>query len=170
MQIREADLPGVGKKFAIVTDAGDRLSIIIHNTGQREIYNFRRGEDFPFHAIRLEDEEARKLGALLGGAYFQPTVIESMDMVLESLSIEWVKVEEGAALAGRTIADLQIRKRTGASVTAILREGEAIPNPQPDRTIRAGDTLMVVGTREQVQRFLELFPHSRPKGAEETAE
>lgn len=158
MQIREGDLPGVGKKFAVLTDAGDRLTIIIHNTGHREIYNFRKGEDFPFHAIRLEDEEARKLGALLGGAYFQPTVIESMDMVLESLSIEWVKVEEGSPLAGRAIAELEIRKRTGASVTAILRQGDAIPNPQPDREILTGDTLMVVGTREQVQRFLELFP------------
>lgn len=157
MQIRESDLPGVGKKFAIVTDAGDRLSIIIHNTGHREIYNFRKGEDFPFHAIRLEDEEARKLGALLGGAYFQPTVIESMDMVLESLSIEWVKVDEASPLAGHTIAELQIRKRTGASVTAILREGAAVPNPQPDHRIEHDDTLMVVGTREQVQRFLELF-------------
>lgn len=166
MQIRESDLPGVGKKFAIHTDAGDRLSIIIHNTGHREIYNFRKGEDFPFHAIRLEDEEARKLGALLGGAYFQPTVIESMDMVLESLSIEWVKVDEASPLAGHTIAELQIRKRTGASVTAILREGAAVPNPQPDHRIERDDTLMVVGTREQVQRFLELFtrPGTKSEG------
>lgn len=166
MQIRESDLPGVGKKFAIVTDAGDRLSVIIHNTGHREIYHFKRAEDFPFHAIRLEDAEARKLGALLSGAYFQPTVIESMDMVLESLAIEWVKVEEGSPLAGRTIADLQIRKRTGASVTAILHGGAAIPNPQPDREILPADTLMVVGTREQVQRFLELFarPGAKSKG------
>jgi TrkA domain protein len=163
MQIREADLPGVGKKFAIVTDAGDRLTVIIHNTGHREIYNFRKGEDFPFHAIRLEDEEARKLGAILSGAYFQPTVIESMDMVLESLSIEWVKVEGRSPLAGRTIGELEIRRRTGASVTAILRGGGAIPNPQPDERILPGDTLMVVGTREQVQRFLEMFPRPAPR-------
>lgn len=166
MQIKESDLPGVGKKFAIFTDAGDRLSIIIHNTGHREIYNFKKGEDFPFHAIRLEDDEARKLGALLSGAYFQPTVIESMDMVLESLSIEWVKVGEVSALAHHSIKDLQIRERTGASITAILRDGQAIPNPQPDHEILPGDTLMVVGTREQVQRFLELFPKTGASGGE----
>jgi TrkA domain protein len=166
MQIRESDLPGVGKKFAIVTDAGDRLSIIIHNTGHREIYNFRKGEDFPFHAIRLEDSEARKLGALLGGAYFQPTVIESMDMVLESLTIEWVKVDAASPLTGHTIAELEIRQRTGASVTAILRGGAAIPNPQPDQRIERDDTLMVVGTREQVQRFLDLFARAGTKARE----
>lgn len=166
MQIKESDLPGVGKKFAIFTDAGDRLSIIIHNTGHRELYHFQKGEDFPFHAVRLEDDEARKLGAILSGAYFQPTVIESMDMVLESLSIEWVKVEAGSTLADRSIAELQIRKRTGASITAILRDGQAIPNPQPDQKILPGDTLMVVGTREQVQRFLELFPKTGARGGD----
>lgn len=166
MQIKESDLPGVGKKFAILTDAGDRLSIIIHNTGHREIYHFRKGEDFPFHAIRLEDEEARKIGALLSGAYFQPTMVESMDLVLEDLCIEWVKVEAGSALAQHSIRELQIRKRTGANVIAILRDGTAIPNPQPDETIRLDDTLMVVGTREQVQRFLELFPRTGASSAE----
>lgn len=166
MQIKESDLPGVGKKFAISTNAGDRLSVIIHNTGHREVYHFRKGEDFPFHAIRLDDDEARKLGALLSGAYFQPTVIESMDVVLENLSIEWVKVEEGSGLAGRSIKDLQIRKRTGASVIAILREGKAIPNPQPDEKILRGDMLMIAGTREQVQRFLEHFPHTDASSAE----
>ena len=152
MDVQEHDLPGVGKKFAVRTNDGDRMSIIVHNTGHREIYHFRKGEEYPFHAIRLEDAEARKLGAVLGGAYFQPPVVESMDMVFESLSIEWLKVDEGSELVGRTLADSAIRKRTGASVIAILRGGKAIPNPQPEDTIQAGDTLMVVGTREQVQR------------------
>ena len=33
MDIREIDLPGVGKKFAITTNSGERITIIIHNTG-----------------------------------------------------------------------------------------------------------------------------------------
>lgn len=152
MDIREHDLPGVGKKFAIRTNDGARMTIIVHNTGDREIYHFQKGEDYPFHAVRIEDAEARKLGAILGGAYFQPPVAERMDMVLESLSIEWLKVGQESELAGRTLADSAIRKRTGASVIAILRDGAALPNPQPDERIEAGDTLMVVGSREQVQR------------------
>ena len=102
MDIREHDLPGVGKKFAIVTNEGDRMTVIIHNSGVREIYHFKKGEDYPFHAIRLTDSEARKMGAVLGGAYFQPPVAESMDMVMDQLSIEWLKVEEGSPLAGKT--------------------------------------------------------------------
>lgn len=153
MDIREHDLPGVGKKFAIKTGEGDRMTVIIHNTGAREIYHFKEGEDYPFHAIRLSDPDARKLGAVLGGAYFQPPVAESMEMVLEQLSIEWLPVDRSSELAGRTLQESAIRQQTGASVIAILRDGKAYPNPQPDEVIQAGDTLMVIGDREQVSRF-----------------
>jgi TrkA domain protein len=157
MDIREHDLPGVGKKFTVATNSGDRMTVIIHNTGHREIYHFHKGEDFPFHAVRLEDAEARKLGALLGGAYFQPAVAESMEMVLEQMSVEWLKVSDASPLVGQTILDAAIRERTGASVIAILRGGRAFPNPQPTDRIEAGDTLMVVGDREQVSRFGDLL-------------
>jgi TrkA domain protein len=153
MDVKEHDLPGVGKKFAIATNGGDRMTVIIHNTGHREIYHFREGEDYPFHALRLDDAEARKFGAILGGAYFQPPMAESMDMVLDRLSIEWLKITPASPLAGRTIEQSGIRRQTGASVIAILRNGEAHPNPQPADTLHPGDTLMVVGDREQVVRF-----------------
>jgi TrkA domain protein len=163
MDVREHDLPGVGKKFAVKTDEGDRITIIIHNTGHREIYHFRRGEDYPFHAVRLDDAEARKLGAILGGAYFQPPVAESMDMVLEQLSIEWLRVEPPSPLAGKTLQEAAIRQQTGASVIAILRSGRAQPNPQPSERIEAGDTLMLVGDREQVARVSAMNRGGTPR-------
>lgn len=153
MQVNEHDLPGVGKKFALTTNEGERMTVIIHNTGHREIYTFRGKEEFPSQAVRLEDAEARMLGAILGGAYFQPAVAESMDMVLGQLSVEWFRVGPGSPLAGRTIRGSAIRERTGASVIAILRDGRPRPNPGPEETMEGGDTLLVVGDRRQVQRF-----------------
>jgi TrkA domain protein len=157
MEIREHDLPGVGKKFAITTSDGDRMTVIIHNSGHREIYHFERGEDYPSHAIRMDDSEARKLGAILGGAYFQPVVAESMEMVFQQLAVEWLKVGSASPLAGQSLAEAAVRKRTGASVIAILREGNAVPNPQPTERFAAGDTLVVVGDRQQVGRFSDML-------------
>ena len=162
MDVREHDLPGVGKKFAVVTNDSDRLTIIIHNSGHREIYFFERGEDYPAYALRMEDGEARKLGAILGGAFFQPVVAESMEMVLDQLSVEWMKVGAESPLAGKSLLEAAVRERTGASVIAILRGGKAIPNPQPDERIKSGDTLMVVGDREQVGRFGDLLRGGQP--------
>lgn len=164
MDVREHDLPGVGKKFAVITNDSDRLTIIIHNTGHREIYFFERGEDYPAYALRMEDSEARKLGAILGGAFFQPVASESMEMVFDQLSVEWMKVGAPSPLAGKSLLEAAVRERTGASVIAILRSGKAIPNPQPDERIAAGDTLMVVGDREQVGRFGDLLRGAGPTG------
>jgi TrkA domain protein len=155
MDIREHDLPGIGKKFALTTNEDERMTVIIHNTGAREIYLFREGESYPFHAVRLEDAEARKMGAILSGAYIQPPLAESMDLVLEQLSIEWLKVAPESPLAGKTLEEAAIRQQTGASVLAILRGGKAHPNPQPNEPILVGDTLMVIGDREQVSRFAQ---------------
>lgn len=162
MEIKEIDLPGVGKKFAINTSGGERLTVIIHNTGHREIYNFRAGEDFPFFALRLEDEEARKVAAILGGAYFQPAATGSVEMILDQLSIEWVRIGANSPFAGHTITELEVRKRTGASLIAILRGGTAIPNPQPDARLEAGDTVVAVGSREQMDHLLA---YARGEGA-----
>ncbi|HET7584553.1 MAG TPA: cation:proton antiporter regulatory subunit [Gemmatimonadaceae bacterium] len=156
MDVREHDLPGVGKKYAVRTRDGTRMTVIIHNTGHRELYHFRQGEDFPFYAVRLDDDDARQLGAILGGAYFQPPVAESMDMILDQLSIEWFRVDASSPLAGHTIGEADIRQRTGASIIAILHQGKAHPNPQPTDTVAAGDTLVVVGDRDQVTRFASL--------------
>lgn len=154
MDIREADLPGVGRKFALTTNDGDRLTIIIHNTGAREVYNFQKGEDFPFHAVRLDDQEARQLSAILGGAYFQPNAAASMDLVLEQLTIEWLKIGPDSKLAGKGIAELDIRKNTGASVLAVLRGKQVMANPEPSERIQGGDTVVIAGTADQVNRFL----------------
>ncbi|HEU4883926.1 MAG TPA: cation:proton antiporter regulatory subunit [Longimicrobium sp.] len=164
MNVQEHDLPGVGKKFACTTNEGDRLTLIIHNTGHRELYFFERGEDFPTQALRLEDAEARKLGALMGGAYFQPAVAESMEMVLGQLSVDWLPVPSGSSVADKTLADTRMREQTGASIIAIIRGGEAHPNPQPDEMIRAGDTLMVIGSRDQVRGASEAVRGGRREG------
>lgn len=164
MNVQEHDLPGVGKKFAITTNEGDRLTLIIHNSGHRELYFFDRGEDFPAHALRVEDAEARKLGALLGGAYFQPAVAESMEMVLGQLSVDWLALPPGSPLAGTTLADTRMRERTGASIIAVIRGGEARPNPQPDERLEPGDTLMVIGSREQVRGAAEMVRGNGPRG------
>lgn len=156
MEIREHDLPGVGKKFALATEERERLTVIIHNSGEREVYSFRKGEEFPCHALRLTDAEARRVGAILGGAYFQPKVEQTMEMVLDQLTVEWFRLDPQSPLVGRSIQEAGIRTRTGASVIAVLRRGRALPNPAPDERIEVGDTLMVVGDRDQVARFGEM--------------
>lgn len=154
MEIREIELPGVGMKYALRTAEDERITVIIHNTGHREIYFFDKGAEFPSAAKRLDDTEGRQLGAILSGGYFQPVGEASLETVLGQLAIDWYRVQDGDHLAGRTIGELQLRSRTGASVIAILRGGRPVStNPAPEQRIETGDTLMVIGSREQIETF-----------------
>ncbi len=155
MKIRETDLPGIGKKYGVSLKSGKELVIIIHNTGRREIY-LMEGEE-PSCFIELTDEEAKELGFLVAGATYQPVSAEKMEMILQQVVMEWIKVEEGSNLANKTIAQLEIRKKTGVSIIAIEREGKVIPSPDPYKEkIEVGDVLITVGTRQQIKAFLEL--------------
>ncbi|MHC1592965.1 MAG: cation:proton antiporter regulatory subunit [Methermicoccaceae archaeon] len=156
-EIHETELPGVGKKYTMETKEHSVLVVVIHSTGQRELYLFEKCCEEPSFSVTLTDEEARLLGAVLEGAYYQPLVTENLELVMEGMTISWVKVEEGSALANRTIAELHIRKRTGVSIIAIIKGDEKIPNPSPDTTLMLKDTLMCIGSREQFDAFKKQF-------------
>ena len=69
--------------------------MILHNDGKRELYFFRRGDDDePRAVITLDDDEARGLGAVIGGAYERPKIVEDLEMALGELQIEWVPVPD----------------------------------------------------------------------------
>ncbi len=69
----------------------------------------------------------------------------------EGLEVTWIEVEPGNAIAGRTIGESGLRKRTGASIVGIAR-GQAVQvNPGPDDRIDAGNRLAVIGTMAQTQ-------------------
>ena len=93
VDLQETRLPGVGTKFTIRPAAGGRLSIIVHNDGKRELYWFRRADqDEPDAVITLDDDESRQLGAVIGGAYERPKIVEDLEMALGEMHIEWIRV------------------------------------------------------------------------------
>jgi TrkA domain protein len=155
--IQQTRLPGVGVRYALVTGRGERLVVIQHNDGMREVYAFPRGAESPAAVVALDDGEARQLGAVLGGAYERPKIVEDLEMALGELAIEWIGVPEGSPAIGRTLAECAFRARTGITIIAILREPEPISGAQPSHVIEQGDTLVTVGRRGQYDEFRRLL-------------
>ena len=158
VDLRETRLPGVGMKYAFPTGNGGRLTVIVHNDGQREIYFYRHaGDDEPTTVIELHDDEARQLGAILGGAYERPRIVEELELALGELQIEWVPVPDTSPAIGRTLAECRFRARTGVTVIAILREPEPVSGAQPEDVVNRGDTLVAVGKAGQFTAFRRLL-------------
>jgi TrkA domain protein len=160
VDLRETRLPGVGVKFTLRLESGGRLAIIQHNDGDRELYVYARSRDEePAAVIRLDDEEARQVGAVIGGAYERPKIVDDLEMALGELLIEWVRVPDDSPAIGRSLADCGFRAKTGITIIAILRESETVSGAQPDDVILSGDTLVTVGKAGQYRAFRDLLAH-----------
>jgi TrkA domain protein len=157
-ELRETRLPGVGVKYSCFTQHGGRLTVILHNEGQRELYWFPHADDEePLAVIQLEDDEARQVGALIGGAYERPKVVEELEMAFGELSIEWIPVPDESPAIGKTLAECAFRQRAGITIIAILREPEPVVGAQPSDVIERGDTLVTVGKLGQYPGFRKLL-------------
>ncbi|SFG63991.1 potassium/proton antiporter regulatory subunit, CPA2 family [Desulfotomaculum arcticum] len=157
--IRETDLPGIGRKFQIDTRGGDKLVIIVHDDGKREMHHFDYNDpDESISMVTLDDSEARRVGAILGGMVYMPKALEKVDVAFDEMVIEWFKVEPEARSIGKTIGDLHIRKRTGAAIIAVILKNQAkVVNPGPEQIIHKGATLVVLGERGQVKACKRLI-------------
>jgi TrkA domain protein len=158
MQFKEVDLPGIGKKFSIITTGKEKVSVIIHLSGKREIYFFEKDDfDEPVCSFVLNEEEANQLGSVLMGTFFKPESKEEKEMFLKNLIIEWISLEKGSLLINKSIKESEIRKKTGASIVAIIRGDLTITNPSPDEILKEGDTIVLVGNKQQIEKFYEVF-------------
>ena len=159
IELRETRLPGIGVKYSFARTAhGGRLTVILHNEGLREIYYYRHsGQEDPTAVIQLEDDEARQLGAVIGGAYDRPKIVEDLEMAFGELAIEWVPVPDTSPAIGKTLAECGFRQRTSITIIAILREPEPVAGAQPGDVIQEGDVLVTVGKLGQYPAFRRLL-------------
>jgi CPA2 family monovalent cation:H+ antiporter-2 len=102
----------------------------------------------------------------------------------QAIEVEWVRLPEvqvpgkketeghaGRDLLGHTIGSLGVRSKTGASILAVVRGDEVIPNPGADLAFEAGDAVGVLGTPEQRAAFRAIAKaDDSPEVARETTD
>ena len=67
-----------------------------------------------------------------------------------------VNIKANSRAVGETIRSLDVRARTGASITSVDRGGVRSRNPGPSWTFAPGDEVMVIGEPAQIRAFREL--------------
>ena len=75
-----------------------------------------------------------------------------------------VRIDATSPAVNRTLAELNIRGKTGATILAITRkseEGNKVLIPSGKETIRVGDVLALAGSQEAVDQAQEILTVSR---------
>jgi trk system potassium uptake protein TrkA len=70
----------------------------------------------------------------------------------------FARVPVAAALVGKSLGEVDLRRACAVSVVALHRGGEVILDPPPAEVLRAGDELIVAGRDEDLERLPDATP------------
>jgi TrkA domain protein len=155
--VRETRLPGVGVRHEFTTSSGERVGVLSHRSGRREIVVYDRDDpDNCTTVLHLSPDDTRTLAELLGASQVSEAVA-AVQQQLEGLAIDWLRVPPASSFVGATIGEGQFRSRTGASIVAVVRGDTTAAAPQPDYAFAAGDVVVAVGTPEGLAQLRSLL-------------
>ena len=156
-EVSETVLPGIGVRHEFDTSDGVRIGVLTHRGGRREllVYDAHDPDSVSSH-VRLDHDETRTLAELLGASSVSEKAA-AMERI-EGLAIDWVRVDpEQVGENGKAIAELQMRTNTGVSIIAVLRGEVPVPAPGPEEVLLPGDTVVVTGTPEGIEKARALL-------------
>ncbi len=82
--------------------------------------------------------------------------------VVGDLHLAYIRVGNACPFIGERLADSGLRGRYGVSLVRIIRDNTVIGIPSAETRIFPGDVLGVIGSDEQIARFLPVVEASRP--------
>ncbi len=155
MQIRQIEIPRVGHKYTLTTNNGSQAILIFYRSGRREFYFLKENDEEPELGLELSDEEARVIGALLLGIDYHCGSEDDTktEKYHDNIIVEWLPLSKKSDLANKSIAEAEVRSKTGVTIIGIERKGEVIGSPDINDKMLPGDQLMVTGTAEDIKEF-----------------
>jgi TrkA domain protein len=155
--VTETRLPGVGVRHEFTTSDGERVGVVSHHGGRREVVVYDRADpDACQTVLHLSPEDTRTMAELLGASQVSEAVA-AVQYRVEGLAIDWLTIPAGSPFAGTTIGEGQFRTRTGASIVAVVRGRATIAAPDPAFGFQSGDVVVAVGTPDGLTQLRDLL-------------
>jgi CPA2 family monovalent cation:H+ antiporter-2 len=136
-------LTDLGAQDVIHPELEGGLEIVRHTLLQlgfplQEIYRYTDAVRRDHYDMHINTEEEHRL-------------LHDLVDAANSIEVNWFRLPEGSPLIGQTLADANLRARTGASVVALMREGELTANPKSMTVFQAGDRIGLIGERSEIE-------------------
>jgi len=155
-----------GLVAVVSSDAGNVYITLTARSLSPEIFIVARGEELGSEKKLLRAgadrvESPYELGGRkMAQTILRPTVVTFIELAMKEevdLSMEEVVVDPASSLVGLPLKDSGIRQQLNLIVVAIKRaEGEMLYNPLPETPILAGDTLIVLGLRQNLEALEQM--------------
>ncbi len=123
------------------------IQIISRATLERNVHTLHRaGADFVISEASM-------------GANAIFNLLRRSDVLLLAEGLDVFRVKIPPSLAGKTLTETAIRQRTGCNVIAIHTAAGVQVNPNPNTALPADGEMVVIGSDESEQQFLDLYLH-----------
>jgi CPA2 family monovalent cation:H+ antiporter-2 len=117
-----------------------------------------RTYNLPQDFITMKAEQVRREGyALLRRSELPELAHHLRGGTLTDAEVETCRIDDDSPAVGKSLADLAIRPRTGASVIAWTRDGVTESNPALKTKLKPGDIVVLLGSRLQIRRAISLL-------------
>ncbi|WP_123535871.1 potassium channel family protein [Halosimplex salinum] len=137
------DTTAIFATFAI-RELNPRIEVIAQANEHENVSKlYRAGADY---VLSLSAVSGRMLASIVLGE----------DILSSGTQLKLVRTTVPGAV-GDSLADADIRNRTGCTVVAAERNGRVVTNPGASFVIQSGDELVVAGTDENISRFQSEF-------------
>ena len=84
-------------------------------------------------------------------------VFDNIDEILSARLTDTFYINETNNFAGKSIGELNLRAKTGATIIAVVRKGVTVTNPSAKEILKPNDTLVITGTHQEVDMAFELL-------------
>ncbi len=122
-----------------------------------------RTYNMPQDFVMRKAEQVRREGyALLRRSELPELAHHLRGGTLADVEVETCRIEEHSPAIGKTLLQLALRPRTGASIIALTRGGVTESNPSEKTKLLVGDIVVLLGSRDEIQRAMGFILASEP--------
>nr|NNE65615.1 potassium transporter KefB [Pyrinomonadaceae bacterium] len=151
-----AELVALGANHVVTEEFETSIeifSLVLHKYGvasnviQKQISRVRRGA---YQILRSPSLPA-------------DTGISDLDSALSAAATDTVRIRKNSPVVGQTLAELDIRGKTGVSIIAVIQNGETIVSPGGDFELKRNDVLALLGESEKVDVAIKILRPPKKK-------
>ena len=95
--------------------------------------------------------------AALNGGRKDYRVLDQLLAVTRGIEIAWYPLSAHSPVVSQSIAQANLRATTGASVIALIRDHNVLPNPKSDTQFLAGDMIGLIGSTQELKEAEQLL-------------
>lgn len=163
---------GEAKSLIVATsDASTNLFIVLSARELNDnLFIISRSDNYMLEKKLLRAGADRTLnpysagGQKMANIAIDPQIMDFIDSNLgtkdgDSLKIEQFDLFKIKNWHNKTLKEIDIRQKSGATVIGVLRDNNTILNPSGDYKLELNDRLVIIGTQKQLTKFNDLCNH-----------